>query len=101
MLVNSDGIGAFLAGKVSPLLASGPGRTSSLRCGRSSWTCALVNGRTGLCEEAPGLWLLVLDDVGFRQHRPGDWGGAADIHEQTPSTFVSKTSAACAGSIAP
>jgi hypothetical protein len=81
---------SLLAGKVSPLLASGPGRTSSLRCGRSTWTCAFVNGSTGLYEEAPGC-APTLGDVGFRQHRSDGLSSAVDVHEQTPLTLMSKT----------
>src|SRR6516165_4981939 len=46
---------AFLAAEYGRCLAAPPGRSSSLRCGRSTWTCGVADGRVAAIEEWPAL----------------------------------------------
>jgi hypothetical protein len=46
---------AFLAAEYGRRLAAPPGRSSSLRCGRSTWTCGVAGGRVAAIEEWPAL----------------------------------------------
>ena len=46
---------AFLVAKYGRRLAAPPGRSSSLRCGRSTWTCGVTDGRLAAIEEWPAL----------------------------------------------
>jgi hypothetical protein len=43
------------------------------------------------CTRKPPGRAPALGDVGFRQHRSGGLGSAVDVHEQMPSTSVSRT----------
>ena len=46
------------AGEDGRRLGAPPGRSSSLRCGRSTWTCGLAGGRVAAAGECPALpWL--------------------------------------------
>jgi hypothetical protein len=46
---------AFLVAEYGRRLAVPPGRSSSLRCGRSTWTCGVTDGRLAAVEEWPTL----------------------------------------------
>ena len=46
---------AFLAAECGRRLAAPPGRSSSLRCGRSTWTCGVADGRVAAIGEWPTL----------------------------------------------
>src|SRR5690348_574687 len=46
---------AVLAAEYGRRLAAPPGRSSSLRCGRSTWTCGVAGGRVATIEEWPAL----------------------------------------------
>jgi hypothetical protein len=46
---------AFLVAECGRRLAAPPGRLSSLRCGRSTWTCGVAGGRVAAVEE----WLAL------------------------------------------
>jgi hypothetical protein len=46
---------AFLAAEYGRRLAAPPGRSSSLRCGRSTWTCGFADGKVAAIEECPAL----------------------------------------------
>src|SRR6202035_1091295 len=46
---------AFLAAECGRRLAAPPGRSSSLRCGRSTWTRGGAGGRLAAIEEWPAL----------------------------------------------
>jgi len=48
-------LGAFLAAEYGRLFAAPPGRTSSLCCGRSTWTCGFAGGKGAAIEECPAL----------------------------------------------
>ena len=46
---------AFLAAECGRRLAAPPGRSSSLRCGRSTWTCGVAGGSVAATGEWPAL----------------------------------------------
>ena len=46
---------AFPAAGCGRRLAAGPGRSSSLRCGRSTWACGFAGGRGAATGERPSL----------------------------------------------
>lgn len=46
---------AFLAAEYCRRLAAPPGRSSSLRCGRSTWTCGFADGGMAAIEERPAV----------------------------------------------
>src|SRR3984885_8162951 len=46
---------AFLAAECGRRLAVPPGRSSSLRCGRSTWTCGFADGGVAAIAECPGV----------------------------------------------
>jgi hypothetical protein len=50
-----DSAGAFLAAECGRRLAAPSGRSSSLRCGRSTWTCSFAGGWVAAIEECPAL----------------------------------------------
>src|SRR5262245_8832256 len=57
------GPGAFPAAEYGRRLAAPPGRSSSLRCGRSAWTCGLAGGgvaAAGECLALPRLRVMVV-----------------------------------------
>jgi Putative RNA methylase family UPF0020 len=69
-------------GQVSPLLAAGPGRTSSLRCGRSTWTCGFVNGRAA--------WTRKPRECAPAARVPSESVNTNRSHRAVPSTLPSR-----------
>ena len=60
-----------------PPLAAPPGRSSSLRCGRSTWTCGCAGGKGAAIEECQGLPAGRGGLAGLKLVGPsavGDWG---------------------------
>src|SRR5689334_15569381 len=57
------GLRAFPAAEYDRRLAAPPGRSSSLRCGRSTWTCGVAGDEvaaTGECPALPGRLAAVV-----------------------------------------
>src|SRR5690348_4615747 len=58
---------AFLVVEFGRRLAAPPGRTSSLRCGRSTWICCFAGGDVAAIEERPAVPAVGAAAVGWGQ----------------------------------
>src|SRR6266508_4120053 len=59
------GLVAFPAAECGRRLAAPPGRSSWLRCGRSTWTCGVAGGRVAAAGERPALPRILAAVVGW------------------------------------
>src|SRR6516165_12148634 len=64
-LAGGGGLLAFPAAECGSRLAAPPGRSSSLRCGRSTWTCGVAGGEVAAIGECPALPSALAAVVGW------------------------------------